>query len=158
MDDQHWIESYWTINLPEIGKGILTVEWRLSHIVHLFLYSGWTRVCGLFCHVLLVSHWLLLLIRISPSPSKLIFSFSLILQEKRKRSLQLLHNQASFLKGQGHLGIFSLVKATYEETVNLNCSISRAPRQWPGPNFVFVVSKQSALTNFVPLSQVYFTV
>ena len=41
---------------------------------------------------------------------------------------------ASFLKGQGHQGIFSLVKGTlmYKEIVNFYWSISRAPRQWPG--------------------------
>ena len=38
-----------------------------------------------------------------------------------------------FWKGQGHQGIFSLVKESlYEEFVNIYCSISGAPRQRPG--------------------------
>ena len=38
---------------------------------------------------------------------------------------------ASFLKGQGHQGIFSLAKGTLnEEIVNFYWSNLRAPRQW----------------------------
>ena len=42
---------------------------------------------------------------------------------------------ASILKGQGHQGIFSLVRKApymYKEIVNLYWSISRAPSQGPG--------------------------
>ena len=50
---------------------------------------------------------------------------------------------ASFSKGQGHQGIFSLVKGTLKEVVNFDCSISRAPWQWPGgmEAITFVASK-----------------
>ena len=38
----------------------------------------------------------------------------------------------SYLKGQGRRGIFSLVKAPYEEIVNFYWSIAWASSQWQG--------------------------
>ena len=60
-------------------------------------------------------------------------SISLALMRYGPTLIDTLHHAYNW-KGKGHQGIFSLVKGTlmYEEIVNFYCSISRAPRQWPG--------------------------